>query len=350
MIFNNMKYIFITILLISSFTNAKSLIDKYPAYNYVLSEFDIETGYIYDYEFEEFVTKNEKKLLRFYNHSIARGDYFIPIIKNGLLNNNLSDLLVYLSIVESGLKSDIKSHKKAVGLWQFMPSTAKHYNLEVDKCFDDRCDPYLATKAAIKHLKHLYHKFGAWYLAIIAYNCGEGRLAKAIKKAKTDDLRTLIDNDTKLLPKETRDYIRKIILLAMIGESSNISFDKTYPNLVKVEVGGGTNLKTIAKLIDMSYKKLLQINGKYKKGKIPTQKYSYEIFIPESKMVTFYKNYLLPPRIIQKHLLVSYHVKLGDTLETIAKKFHTSIEDIKLTNNITDDFLTLDQLLVIPTD
>jgi membrane-bound lytic murein transglycosylase D len=350
MIFINMKRVVIAFLLITISLYPKSLIDKYPSYAYVLSEFDIETGYIFDYDFEKFVQKYEKRLTRFYEASLKRGDFIIPTIKRGLIDNNMSDLLVYLSTIESGLNPKIKSNKKAVGLWQFIPSTAKIYKLEVSNCFDDRCDPYIATQAAIKHLKHLHHRFGKWYLAMIAYNCGEGRLSRAIKKAKTTDLRTLIDDSAKYLPKESRDYIRKIILLAMIGESKVIHFEPSMPDIIQVEVAGGESIAHIAKLIGIKPSQLLKLNAKYKNGKLPTKNYSYTILIPESKMVAFYKNYQLPPKTTQKSLLVSYHVKLGDTLESIATKFKTTVEDIKITNHLEDDFLVLGQLLVIPVD
>jgi membrane-bound lytic murein transglycosylase D len=326
------------------------IIKKYPAYTYVLSEFDIESSYIYDNDFDTFISKNEDSLKKFYNHSIQRGDIVIPTIKRGLIDNSLSDLLVYVSMVESGFVSDIKSHKKAVGLWQFMPSTAKKYNLKINDCYDDRCDVDMATKAAIKHFKHLYQKFGKWYLAILAYNCGEGRLAMAIKKAKSDDLHTLLDAHNHYLPKETRDYIKKILLVAFIGESKDNWFEVSYPDIVKVEVAPKTNLKDIAKLLGMPSSKLLRLNAKYKTYILPDDKYSYKIVIPEDKMIEFYKKYQMPPKIIKKSFLISYHIKLGDTLESIAKKFSTTVEDIKVANHLENDYLTVGKLLIIPTN
>ena len=326
------------------------IVTKYPAYTYVFSEFDIQSSYIYDDEFENFIVKNEKALKSFYKKSILRGDIIIPTLKRGLLENSLSDLLIYVSMVESGFVFDIKSHKKAVGLWQFIPSTAKIYNLKVDKDYDDRCDIDISTNAAIKHFKHLYQRFGKWYLAILAYNCGEGKLANAINKAKSDDLRTLIDEQNKYLPKESRDYIKKILLLALIGESKENWFEVSYPDIVKVEVAPKTNLQDIAKLLGMPVSRLLRLNAKYKSGILPDDKYSYEIIIPEDKMIVFYKNYQMPPKIVKKSLLISYHIKLGDTLESIAKKFHTNVEDIMVANHLENDYLVVGQLLIIPTN
>jgi len=344
-----MRVLFITFLL-CSLLSANFIIKKYPSYAYVLAEFDIESEYVYDDEFESFVKSYYKSLERFYTKSIKRGDIFVPLIKRGLIENSLSDLLVYVSIVESGLVSDIKSYKKAVGLWQFIPSTAKVYKLQIDNCYDDRCDPDIATQAAIKHFKHLYKKFGKWYLAILAYNCGEGRVTRAIKQARSEDLRTLIDEHNRYLPKESRDYIRKILLVAFIGESKENWFEVYYPDIVKVEVASSTDLKDIAKLLDIPFVKLLRLNSKYKGGILPDKRYTYEIIIPEDKMVTFYKNYQMPPKVIKKSFFISYYVKLGDTLEIIAKRFDTTVEDIKIANHLDEDYLSVGQLLIIPTN
>jgi len=344
-----MRVLFIS-LIFCSLLSANPIIKRYPAYAYVLSEFDIDSEYIYDDEFGSFFQSHYKSLEKFYKKSLQRGDLFVPVIKRGLIDNSLSDLLVYVSIVESGLVSDIKSYKKAVGLWQFIPSTAKEYKLKIDNCYDERCDPDIATQAAIKHFKHLYKKFGKWYLAILAYNCGEGRVSRAIQKAKSDDLRTLIDEYNRYLPKESRDYIRKILLVALIGESKDNWFEIYYPDIVNVEVGAKTNLKDIAKLLDMPYKKLMRLNAKYKSYILPDENYTYEIIIPEDKMITFYKNYQMPPKIIKKSFLLSYHVKLGDSLDVIAKRFDTTIEDIKIANHLDEEYLSVGQLLIIPTN
>jgi len=342
--------VLIVSLILSSLLSANFIIKRYPAYAYVLSEFDIDSSYVYDDEFYAFVKSNYKNLEKFYTKSLKRGDFFIPTIKRGLIDNSLSDLLVYVSIIESGLVSDIKSYKKAVGLWQFMPSTAKRYKLHIDKCYDERCDPYKSTQTAVKYLKYLYDKFGKWYLAVLAYNCGEGRLSRAIKKAKSDELSTLINDDFKYLPKESRDYIRKILLVALIGESKDNWFEIYYPDIVSVEVGAKTNLKDIAKMLDMSYKKLMRLNARYKSYILPDDRYTYKINIPEEKMITFYKKYQMPPKIIKKSFLISYHVKLGDTLESIAQKFNTTVEDIKIANHLDEEYLSVEQLLIIPTN
>jgi len=243
----------------------------------------------------------------------------------------------------------VVSPKKAAGLWQFMPATAKHYNLSVCKSFDERCDPISSTNAAINYLSKLHRQFGKWYLAAMAYNCGEGRLKKAIKKAGSDELSILVGNRDKYLPLETREYIKKILLVAMIGESTTLDFASKSKDLLQVEVLGGTKLEDIAKIIEIKPSQLLSLNKQFKKGVVPKEKRIYNIIIPEEKMILFYLRYELPEE--QKSIkpyLVSHYVSLGETLEIIAKQYHSSIEEIKAVNKLNDDFLILDTLLVIP--
>ena len=341
------------VLFLPVYVFSTSLIEKYPSYDYVFSEFEVDEAYIFDVDFEKFVLYNEKKIKLFYERSMKRGDALLPLIRENLMDDGLSDLFIYISMVESGFSPAIISPKKAVGLWQFMPATAKHYNLSVCNSFDERCDPVSSTNAAIVYLRKLHKQFGRWYLAVMAYNCGEGRLGKAIKQANSDELHVLIDNDAKYLPLETREYIKKILLIAMIGEGEMLDFEPRSSmesnNIVQVEVLGGTKLNQLAKLIGMKTPALQNLNKQFKKGLIPKEKKLYKIMIPEDKMVNFYMQYEFPEekKMIKPHLL-SHYVKLGETPQSIAKQYHTTSEEIKIVNRLNDDMLELDKLLLIP--
>jgi len=346
-----LSMIFIALL---SYSHALNVAQKYPSYTYVFSEFDVEKFYIDNDDFSNFVKKNERALKRFYKRSLKRGQEILPTMKGILVGEGVSDLFLYLSMIESGFSSQAISSKKAVGLWQFMPATAKQYNLEVCSEYDERCDTVSSTSAAISYLNKLHRQFGKWYLAAMAYNCGEGCLERAIKKAGTDELAVLTDDTLKYLPQETRNYIKKILLIAMIGENYTLGFEnlndtKLDSTLVQVEVAPGTKLKSIAKLIKMDYKSLQKLNKKIKNGKIPNGKKRYKITIPLDKIFAFYLRYeLLNDRKLVKPHLISHHVALGETLASIAKKYYSTKEEIVIANNLEDEYLTLHQLLVIP--
>lgn len=347
------KNIILFLLLLQTALFSATLAEKYPVYSYVFSEFEVDESYIDNEDFETFVRKNEKKINRFYERSMQRGEMLSPMVKGYLMDQGLSDLFIYLSMVESGLNTDIVSSKKAAGLWQFMPATAQHYKLEVCNGFDERCDPISATNAAIAYLSRLHDEFGKWYLAAIAYNCGEGRLRRAIREAGSDELGILTDERDKYLPRETREYIRKILLAAMIGEGKFIDYpmraEQAKEKLIQVEISGGTDLETLAGMLEMKPIELLSMNRQFKRGIVPRDKALYTLMIPEEKMILFYLKYELKTE--QKRFkpnLLSHVVQMGDTLENIAQKYHSSAEEIKTANKLEDEFLELGSILLVP--
>jgi membrane-bound lytic murein transglycosylase D len=331
-----------------------SVAEAYPSYRYVFSEFDIDPSFIENQEFGRFVKKNEKKIKHFYRRSIERGTLLLPILQKKLMDDGLSDLLIYLSMVESGFSVNAVSSKKAVGLWQFMPATAQAHHLLVCESVDERCDPESATDAAIDYLRQLHRRFGKWYLAMMAYNCGEGRMAKAIKRVGTDTLSVLIEKETPL-PTETKRYIQKILLAAMIGESIAIEFDqmpkeKGKNGLMRVYVNGAEQWSVLAELLDMQTSELKKLNPAYPKERLPDAKDHYGIYIPEEKIYAFYLRYDANrhSKIFQTEYMLPYDVRLGDTLEKIAAQFHSDVNAIKKANHMNHSYLEVGRLLVIP--
>jgi membrane-bound lytic murein transglycosylase D len=344
------KYLLLSFVF-SLLLSASVVTEKYPSYNYVLSEFDIDISYAYDEHFATYVKKYASQMQRFYRHIVNREKWLVSMVRRALLEEDMSDLFLYLSMVESGLRIEAVSSKKAAGLWQFMPKTARSYNLQVCNSIDERCDPVTATRAAIRHLRSLHRKFGKWYLAVLAYNCGEGRLSRAIGHAGTDTLTVLLDDDAKYLPKETRIYLKKILLVAMIGEGEVIRTDtpNTENDPVQVEVSGGTDLHKIARLIGMDAQTLLRMNPAYRHGMIPTRKPLYRIMIPEAYMAAFYMKYQLKEeKPLPYEYLLSHQVVLGETLDMIASKYRTRTDEIKAANGLKGEMIEEGALLVIP--
>lgn len=337
---------------------SESTIEKFPDYRSLFLEFDVEPSFIYNPHFEAFVQRHERGLRAFYARSLKRGHFVMPMIQSRLLKEGLSDLLVYQSMIESGFVLHIASPKKAVGLWQFMPLTAKRYHLEVNDLLDERCNPFSSTTAAIAYLRQLHKRFGKWYLAVMAFNCGEGRLSKAIAKAKSDALEVLIDPQARYLPKETREYIQKILLIALIGEHERQSFYRLTDFSMEVEVKGGTDLRYLAKLLKVKEALLLALNPDFPQGIVPQRETHYKIHIPKEGIIPFYLLYDvkqekseyegLPPT--KKRYLTAHEVALGETLASIAKAYHTTVIEIKRVNHLTQEALVLNQLLVIPVD
>jgi membrane-bound lytic murein transglycosylase D len=333
---------------------AVSIEDKYPSYSYVFHEFDVDESYLYDEAFTSFVASHEETLKRFYKNSLHRGKEILPMMQGLLVDDGVSDLFIYLSMVESGFSSDAVSPKKAVGLWQFMPATARSYDLTVYAAYDERYDMVSATSAAIRYLNKLYKQFGKWYLAAMAYNCGEGCLEQAIKQARTDDLSILTDDKMQYLPRETRQYIKKLLLVAMIGENLTLGFgndeyDSWERSLIQVEVHSGTSLKKIASILKMDEQKLLELNRGLKTGVVPSDRPMYKIMIPIEKIYAFYLRYEQPQTVKRyKSHMVSHNIGLGETLESIANLYEADVEEIKASNHLSEEYLTVGNMLVIP--
>jgi hypothetical protein len=148
---------------------------------------------------------------------LERSELFIPYILPLLRENKMPEDLVYLAMIESGFNNMARSHAKAVGPWQFVSATGKRYGLMVNWWVDERRDTQKSTLAAIAYLKDLYAMFGSWELAASAYNAGEGKIARAIRRYGTQDFWALARH--RYLRAETRDYVPKIIAAAIVAKN-----------------------------------------------------------------------------------------------------------------------------------
>lgn len=135
-----------------------------------------------------FTERDRERFQRFLN----RGQLYRDVVENVLEENDLPAELYYLAMIESGFRTDAHSHASAVGVWQFIPGTARRYGLRIDRYVDERRDPIRATEAAAKYLRDLYNVFGSWHLAMAAYNAGEIRVLRAVFKGRTRNFWELI--------------------------------------------------------------------------------------------------------------------------------------------------------------
>ncbi len=319
----------------------------------VLKSLDIDSSFIKDRSYLKMKADIDKLKTKYFLEILERGQIFMPILRKMINESNIPDTFLYMAMVESKFNIKATSHKNAKGLWQFMPKTAKTIGLKQNWYIDERLDPIKSTEAAIKYLNYLHNRFKKWYLVAMAYNCGESRLARAIKKAKTDNLSILIDDKKKYLPKETRDYIRKIIIMALLannkdliikndaGHLFNTSFNSI---LTKVYVQGGTRLKEVAKAIGVSTKKLIEYNHHLKRAIVPPSYAKYHIYIPYDRVVYFNANFNKP---INKENLFVYKVRKGDNLSKISRKYNLKISTIKRLNNLSKDLIRVGDKLTL---
>jgi membrane-bound lytic murein transglycosylase D len=328
--------------------------DNYEKQATILRKFDVDSTFLNDKFLLEMLHeyKTETKKLLFFR-AMSESVLFLPTIKKMLSDSKIPNEFLYLAMAESRLISGAVSTKQAAGIWQFMPSTAQLYGLRVDRFIDERLDMIKSTKVAIKFLSDMYQRFEKWYLAAIAYNCGEGTLSKAIKKAGTDDLSVLIDPEKKYLPKESRIYIRKILALALLEGSDEVFISKeSYifniggnSSLATIKIGGGERLEDIAKTVDMSLEEIAILNSHIIFQITPFDENEYSIYIPYFKLAQFRANYK-KKRILKGE--IEYIVKKGDSLYKIGSLYNCNYENIKIANGIDGDHLYVGQKLKIP--
>jgi membrane-bound lytic murein transglycosylase D len=165
--------------------------------------------------------------------SLGRMNKYAGMITNKLDDRGMPHDLIYLAMIESRFEPTARSRASAVGLWQFMASTARRFGLQVGRGVDQRKSPAASTDAALSYLATLHRRFGSWYLAAAAYNSGEGTVQRALKKVTGRTTGTDADFFKILpaLPRETRDYVPKLIATATIAsdpESYGVSASATH--------------------------------------------------------------------------------------------------------------------------
>ena len=151
---------------------------------------------------------------------LDRKPAYESMISAKLTEREMPQDLIYLAMIESGFNPKAQSPAKAGGLWQFISETGKRYGLTVNKKVDERNHPDKATDAALSYLSDLHERFGSWYLAAAAYNTGENRVGRIMKQVTGSEKGT--DSDyyriSKLLPRETQDYVPMMIAAARISK------------------------------------------------------------------------------------------------------------------------------------
>ena len=258
--------------------------------------------------------------------------------------------IALLPIVESAFQPFAYSHGRAAGIWQFIPSTGKRYGLKQNWWYDGRRDVYESTKSAIKLLKRLNENFdGDWTYALAAYNTGDRRVKHEIRRNKRRGKPT--DFFSLNLPKETRAYVPKLLALKRIinhPENYDIELDKIpdEPYFEQVELDSQIDLGLAAELAGMDLDDLYRLNSGYNRWATAPNG-PYDLLLPVSQVEQFRENLEeLPP---QKRIHWKRHlVREGETLSTIAQKFHTSISTIKRINHIRGKFIRAGRGLTIP--
>jgi membrane-bound lytic murein transglycosylase D len=282
-------------------------------------------------------------------NGMARSGRYKDMISRVLKEEGVPQDLIYLAQAESGFHSLALSRAGARGMWQFMASRGTGYGLERNWWVDDRQDPEKATRAAARHLKDLYNMFGDWYLAMAAYNSGPGTVQKAVQRTGYADFWELYKRN--VLPAETRNYVPIIIAITIMSKNpqqyglDNVQMEGAQAS-DSVTIDYPVDLRLAAECVDTSVTTLQELNPSLLRMTTPKDQ-SFTLHLPAGTKDKFEQQVAAIP--LEKRVLWRFHrVQAGDTLASIARKYHVSSEAIAEANNLPDDALLADSKLIIP--
>lgn len=281
---------------------------------------------------------------------LSRAGRYEPIMRAMFRDAGLPEDLVYISLIESGFSPRAYSRARAVGLWQFISSTGRLYDLKISYWVDERRDPIKATKAAVAHLRDLYEEFGSWYLAAAAYNGGPNRVRRGIRRTGSDDFWTL--SRRRYLRRETRNYVPKLIAAALIAKQPAhygfFDIEEAEPLAYDiVRVPDATSLDVIAEAAGVSAREVGALNPQILRGVTPPGE-PYAVRVPPGTGHRFAVNFARVPDS-ERVTWVQHIVRRGETLSEIARNYGVSVSGIRAANRgVNPRRLQIGQRLIIP--
>src|SRR5210317_2609399 len=302
---------------------------------------------------------NDKRVKKYINWYQSRPDYVERMIERSsrylyyvveeVEKRNMPMEIALLPMIESAYNPIANSRQKAVGVWQFIPSTGKIFGLEQDWWRDKRRNIIDSTSAALDYLEKLHGLFGSWELALAAYNAGEGRVKRAILRNKKRKLAT--DYYSLRLPKETKNYVPKLLAVKkIIQDPERFQLyikdipDKPYFQVVNVPDEMDTHLA--AELADIPFEEFQLLNAEHNRPVMKAHFGVQDILLPVDSVDTFLKN-------LEDHKdpltnWISYTPIQGEKVNHVAKKFNIDIKELIKINQLRSNQTLKNKIILIP--
>ena len=285
----------------------------------------------------------------FFAASLVRSGRYVEIFQSVFEEAGIPKDLVFMAHVESAFKTNAYSRSRAKGIFQFIAATGRRYGLRIDSWIDERSDPQKSAHAAAAYLKDLYGMFGDWYLALAAYNAGEGKIQRSLAQTRKSDFWSLAS--TRSLRAETRNYVPAILAATLIAKQpQKFGFDvepETPFSSDLVTIEGQTDLRVLARLAEIDPETLRQLNPQLRRGVTPPGT-STEVHVPAGLGAAVGRAYAtLPPA--DRLVLARHQVAKGESLFAIAQRYGVTSAAISNANRLgKNPSMRSGQELIIP--
>ena len=263
-----------------------------------------------------------------------QGKYLFYVVEQVQLRGMPTEIAL-LPMIESAYNPLAKSRMKAMGMWQFIPSTGKVYGLKQNWWRDDRRNVIDSTTAALDYLEKLHGMFGTWELALAAYNAGEGRIGRSIKRNKK--LKRPLDYYNIRLPRETRNYVPKLLAIKNIINNPEkydlyITDIADKPYFASIPIPKEIDTALIAEFAEIPMEEFQLLNAQHKRPLMRSEHYSQEVLLPIDSIQTFHRNMEIydQPLVSWK----TYKPKNGEKVYQVAKKFGINTKVLAQINQI----------------
>lgn len=302
----------------------------------------------------QFISQYSTNNKSYFQTLLARSGKYMPIIAKVLSDEGLPEELAYLALLESEFQVAATSQAGAVGLWQFVPSTARQYGLRIDAWVDERRDPVKSTKAAAAYLKDLHRYYGRWYLVTAAYNAGPGIIDKALQTSRASDFWGI--KEKAQLSQETRNFVPKFVAVALIATNpkkygfNNLHYDEPL-EFDEVEAEGLLKFDAAAEMAEADLAMIKELNPALLRQVTPPGAGGYRLRVPVGKGLVFAKaGEYQRSREAEPVRVVTHEVKRGDTLASIAARYGQAVSALMEINGLTSARLQIGQKLRVILD
>ncbi len=270
-----------------------------------------------------------------FSEGLVRSGRYMPMIREVFRKAGLPTDLAYVAMIESSFKTRARSRARAQGVWQFIAPTGRRYGLRSGRIVDERSDPIKATEAAAGYFRDLYEMFGDWYLAMAAYDSGEGRVARAISRTGTDNYWELCRLGA--LPRETRLYVPSVIAAALIDKNQEhygFAVDPEDPmEFETAKLEKPVDLRQVARVCGIAYEDLAELNPELRTFVTPRGGSGYDLRVPRGLAAAVEaKAGALPEAAVPA--LRRHRVRPGETLAKVARRYGVSEASLAEANDL----------------